>query len=172
MKCSEVRKALTGRFERRGHVTFVLDQVELDATGLFGGFEDLFPGDNPLAEESFPLQGQATNPSSEGNNASGMFIDERHRISAGLNAVAHIQLKHHLVWGIRGEDVHRPLAIDGPELRRIVVTTGAQVHTSENVRGFREHFSGPLPAVETVNVPGLARTTKRDPRILFKSIAL
>ena len=125
------------------------------------GVEERLPGHVTFAERHGVAAAFALTPILEVRalDPTGVRVDPRDRVGASLDAGAAVELQRHVFRRTGGEDVHRPLAVNGSPLELMVVESGRHPERPQLLRGRRQAPGQFLPPVDADD---LARAGQDD----------
>src|SRR6266446_5744504 len=128
MDLPEGVQAAARRIKFHKPAAFLFDEVVFHSAATFGCLENIFPLCSAFPEQNFVTFLRFRRPVLQMERANSPRISAypRHRIGAGLQASAYIQLQHDGGFRIFRQDFHRALAVNRRELRPVIVISGFQ----------------------------------------------
>src|SRR5208283_2247679 len=149
-----IRQAAFDTFQRREAAAFLLDEIVLDAAAVFGRLEDRRPRRHALAKQHLVALVRRPILTVNAADAAGAGANPRHRVGAGFDAGADVELEHYVGGRIGGDDLDGALALDGSEFQLMVVIAGGHAERLQFGGGFGQLRGDGLPAIEAVGLAG------------------
>src|SRR6185436_10392024 len=100
----EVLEALIDALQRREGIALLLDDIPLGPTRGLADGEDLVERHVALADQRLVIR-EGVLLQVDGRRATGVSLQERKRIGAGMQGIAGIELHDYVLFGVAKEDI-------------------------------------------------------------------